>query len=244
VAPSAIKLGIDTLDFTVAQVGAWTKVTDLASIQSPHDLRNVAADKIGRLAAQSFDKIARTALAAGASDLGSAGGQLDSAIVGDAIAIMQERDVQPVPGAGYYFLLHPNALRGLTGENGLTGWRDVIAQADAGQLTRGAVGQYQGGTFLTSTRFAADGSGNYPVYVLGAASMGAGDMSTFSYHRASGAAPGNELAQFESFGFKGIAGAKVISFAGEADGAGTNDPDTVRAIKFTVSSGRLSGLGA
>src|SRR5450759_4235298 len=52
VAPAAVKLGVDTLDFTVAQVGAWTSVTDIAAFQSGHGLSQIATDKIARLAAQ------------------------------------------------------------------------------------------------------------------------------------------------------------------------------------------------
>src|SRR4051812_11965769 len=37
VAPSGLKLGIDTQSFTVQQTGAWTKVTDIAQMQSPHN---------------------------------------------------------------------------------------------------------------------------------------------------------------------------------------------------------------
>jgi hypothetical protein len=238
VAPTPVKLGIDTQDFTVAQVGAWTKVTDLATIRSPHNLATVAADKIARLAAQTFDKIARTALAS-ASSTGDFGGPLSSYAVNDAIALARSYNIEPVKGVGLYFLLHPFALLGLQQEDGLSGWRDL---ASDDSITKGAVAMYQGATFIPSTKFDADASGNYPVYVLGAGSMGAGDMSTFSYHRVSGASVGNELAQFESVGFKGIAGAAVLSFSEQSDGTGTNDTATQRVVKFTVSSGATSGL--
>jgi N4-gp56 family major capsid protein len=240
VAPSPLKLGIDTQDFTVEQFGAWAKVTDLATIQSPHNLASVAQDKIARLAAQTFDAKARTAISTGASDLGSAAGPLSTWAINDAIAVLSGRDVQPVPGAGYYVLCHPYALLGLLSEDGLTGYRDVTAEAGKG-LTAYAVGQYNGATFLVSTKFAAT-AGAYPVYVLGQGSLGAGDTSTLSFHRASGAAPGNELAQYESLGFKAIGGVVVVSNPKGADGAGTNDSDTVRAVKFTVQSGATSGL--
>src|SRR5688572_28094655 len=44
--PTPLKLGISTLDYTVAQQGAYTKVTDIADFQSPHILGKVAQDKI------------------------------------------------------------------------------------------------------------------------------------------------------------------------------------------------------
>ncbi len=240
VAPNPLKLGIDVQDFTVAQFGAWAKVTDLASIQSPHDLTTIAQDKIARLAAQTFDSLARTAISTGASDLGNAGGPLGSDHVADAVAVLRGRDVPPTQN-GYYVLLHPYALLGLLNESGLTGWRDVTAEADAGQITKGAVGQYMGATFLTSTKFTAT-AGAYPVYVLGQGSLGAGDVDTLSFHRAAGAAPGNELAQYESVGMKGIGGVVVVANPKGSDGAGTNDSDTTRVVKFTVTAGSTSGL--
>src|SRR4051812_44449189 len=49
VAPTALKLGIDVQDWTVTQSGARTVITDLAQLQSPHDLATVASEKISRL---------------------------------------------------------------------------------------------------------------------------------------------------------------------------------------------------
>jgi N4-gp56 family major capsid protein len=238
VAPTPIKLGIDTQSFTVQQQGMWTKVTDVASMQSPHDLEAVAQDKVARLAAEYFDLIGQTALAAGAttSALGDVGAAMTSTVLLDALAEAESYNFEPVPGAGFYVICHPYALRGLKGELGLNGYTDVTAQVAAAALTKGAVGQYRGATFLTSTKFTPSGS-NYPVYVMGANSLTAGDLGTLSYHKVSGAAPGNELAQYASVGFKVIGGAKVLAFANRADGAGTNDADTTRVLKFTVASG-------
>ena len=238
VAPSGIKLGIDTQSFTVQQDGAWTKITDIAAMQSPHDLKRIAADKIARLAAEKIDLIGQTALAAGAtaSAIGDAGGNLTSTILLDVLAEAEAYDFEPVPGAGFYVICHPYALRGLKGETALNGYIDVTAQAAAGSLTKGAVGQYRGATFLTSTKYVASGD-NYPVYVMGANSITAGDIGTVEYIAWDAAGPGNELRQLAGVGFKGVLGAKVLSFANRADGAGTNASDVTRVLKFSVTSG-------
>ncbi len=239
VAPSPIKLGIDTQSFTVQQQGAWTKVTDIAQMQSPHDLlATVAPDKIARLAAEYFDLLGQTAIAADAtaSALGDTGAALTSTVLLDVLAEAESYDFEPVPGAGFYVICHPYALRGLKGETNLAGYTDVTAQVAAGDLTSGAIGQYRGATFLTSTKYTATGS-NYPVYVMGANAITAGDLGTLEYVKFSGAAPGNELNQFAGVGFKVVGGAKVLAFANRADGAGTNDADTTRVLKFSVTSG-------
>lgn len=239
VAPSPVKLGIDTQDYTVAQKGAWTKVTDIAQLQSPHPLGVIAKDKIARLAAQTIDGLGLTALLAHASD------NVTSDILGtanllDAAAILAGRNVMPIPGVGFYAVCHPYALRGLTGEPGLDGYVNVTAQAKAGELTAGAVGQYRGITFLTSSRIkttTTDVDGNYPVFFLGRGSVAFGDVSSISYHGSSASAPGNELQQLAWVGFKGILGGAVLSFAETADGAGTNGSTTDRVYRIDVQSG-------
>jgi hypothetical protein len=132
--------------------------------------------------------------------------------------------------------LHPSALRGLTGEDGLNGYVDVIAQAEAGMLTKGAVGQYRGVTFLPSTKFTAT-AGAYPVYMFGANAIAAGDLGSIEFISWGGPQVGNELNQLAGVGFKGILGAKVLDFSESADGSGTNASTTARAITFTVQSG-------
>lgn len=235
VAPSPLKFGIDYMDWTVAQGGAWGKITDIAQFQSPHNLESIAAQKVKRLAAEWIDSVAQTALAtvASSNDTGTA---LTTSDLLDAKAVLQSRDVEPIPGVGFYCLLHPNALRGLEGEDGLNGYVDVTAQANAGALTAGAVAQYRGVTFLTSTKF-TDTAGVYPVYFLGKDSIAAGDVGTLSFHFVKGAAPGNELDQVSSAGFKAIFGAKPMAVANRADGAGTNGSDVTRIIRIGVASG-------
>jgi N4-gp56 family major capsid protein len=237
-APTALKLNIDTQDTTVQQTGAWTKVTDIAMLQSPHNLKTIAADKIARLAAEKIDLIGQTALAAGAttSALGDTGSALGTMSLLDVLAEAESLDYEAIPGVGFYVVCHPYALRGLKGESGLNGYVQVTAES-GGDLTKGAVGQYRGATFLTSTKFTAT-AGNYPVYVFGANSIMAGDIGSMEYVAWDAAGPGNELRQLSGVGFKGILGAKVLSFANRADGAATAESDIGRVLVFTVTSGQ------
>jgi len=236
VAPTAVKLGIDTLDFTVQQVGAWTKITDIAAFQSPHKLGTIAQDKIARLAAQSIDNLALAALLAHATDVVT-GVVLSTTNLLDAKAILKSRNVEPIPGVGYYCITNPLALRGLEGEDGLNGYIDVAAQVKAGDLSAGVVSQYRGITFLTSTRVVADASGLYPAIFVGKDSIAFGDVSTIEYVSWSAAGPGNELAQLSGVGFKGILGGKLLSFKETADGAGTNGAAVPRAYRIEVATG-------
>jgi hypothetical protein len=237
VAPSALKLGIDTQDWTVTQSGARTVVTDIAQLQSPHDLKTVAADKIARLAADKIDGIGRTALAA-LSSTNDFGAALDTSILLDMKAAAQSANFEAIPGAGFYLIGHPNAFRGLEGEDNLNGFVDVMSDlGNSNVLTKGASWQYRGFTALPSSKFVADGSGNYPVYVVPANSIAAGDLGSIEFVHWSAPGVGNELGQLMGIGFKGILGAAVLNFAEVTDGTGTNGSTVPRVLKFTVTSG-------
>lgn len=317
VPPAYTVLGVSTLDYTVGQVGAVTAVTDVAQFQSPHDLDKVAPDKISRLAAQVIDNLALTAIRAHTVDKEYLTTVLSTSALLDIKGELAARNIQPIPGVGYYALIHPYALRGLEGEAALNGYIDVQAQADAGRLSKGVVSQYRGISFVSSSRIvgalsaaartgptgafatdiftlAAHGMSNgqriqfssitggtgfatatdyflvstttntfklaatkggaaidltasditastfkseqYPVYFLGANSIAFGDVSTMDYFHTGGADSGNPLAQYKTWGFKGILGGKVISMAETVTG-GTNDAATDRVMTITVASG-------
>jgi N4-gp56 family major capsid protein len=235
VAPNPLKLGIDTQDYTVQQTGARTVVTDIAQLQSPHNLRTVAIDKIQRLAAEKIDAIGKAALTA-LTTTNDYMTTLDSGMVNDWVAMARAANFEPIPGVGFYAVMHPNALAGLTREDGLNGYLDLTAQTNPGNITSGAVGQYKGLTFLTSTKY-VDTAGNYPVFVFGANSIACGDVGSITYHPWEAAGVGNELQQLMGFGFKGILGAEVLSFSGTADGAGTNASAVPRVLRFGVQTG-------
>lgn len=241
VAPTAVKLAIDTLDFTVQQVGAWTKVTDIAAFQSPHPLNVIARDKIARLAVQTIDNLALAALLAHTTDLVT-GVVLSTKNILDAKAILASNDVETIPGVGYYAITNPLALRGLENEDELNGYIDVTAQVNAGDLTntKGSVFKYRGITFLTSSRVKADASGLYPVMFLGKDSVAFGDVSTISYHSFSNDGPGNELGQLFGVGFKGILGGAVVAMSETTDGDGSTAAAVDRMYTIAVATGIAS----
>lgn len=186
--PSPLVMGIGYEDFTVAQKGAYVQITDIArfQMQSGHDPDTAAADKIARLAAQTVDSIALTAELAHGVDAAT-GAALSTATILNAKAALEERNVGPVNGT-YYAIAHPRALSGLQRETGLNGYVDVSAQAQAGTVTAGAIGQYRGVTFIPSTRLprslgnslTVTGDNSTDLLTAGAAhSFAAGDQVQF-----------------------------------------------------------------
>jgi len=319
VPPAAKLLGISTNSVTATQFGLVTSVTDLASFESPHDLTGIAPEKVARAIADYADSVALTAIAGHAIDREYVNGVLSTTALMDAKAELKARNIEPVPGKGYYALMHPYALSGLEREASLNGYTDVQAQADAGKLSAGVVSQYRGFSFLPSSKiagvlsaaartgptaaFATDiftlaahglangtriqfssitGGGTnvvtatdyyvinatattfqisltrggtvrdlntsdisastfksevYPVYLLGAGSMGAGDLGTFEHIVVSAPDSSNPLGQFITVGSKGIFAAKVLSFAETTDGAGNNGTAVDRIYSFSVMTG-------
>jgi hypothetical protein len=152
------------------------------------------------------------------------------------IAQAQSSDFEPIPGVGYYVILHPNALRGLAGESAPSGFIDVMAQAGAGTLTKGAVAQYRGCTFLVSSKYTATAD-VYPVYLVPKDSIAAGDLGSIEFIHWSAPGVGNELGQLMGVGYKGILGAKVLDFSESTSGAGVNATSVPRVLRFGVASG-------
>jgi len=315
VPPTAVKLAISTNDWTVRQVGAYTKVTDLARFQSPHDLERIAADKISRLAAQTIDNLAMNAIRTNGVNRQS-GSVLTTPNLVDAVAQMESRNIERVNGF-YYGLIHPQALAGLLKETGLDGWTDAAKYANPESITRGEVGSYRGVRFLSSTRIApiagadvalanpsaaADdiidtaaahgfiagdkvrftaltgGAGlstgvdyyviaanlaattfqvsttpggtavnfttditagtvvlfNDVVHFLGAGSIAFGDVRTIEPVIVTGPDSSDPLNQVDSWGFKGILGGRVMSFAEETDGAAVTSAAVNRMYSLGV----------
>lgn len=253
VPPTVSQLGVDYQDVTAVQTGAFTNITDVSAMQSPHDLRTIASQKIARLAAQKIDgtMLAAFLVQSGSNmssvDIDGTSGVLTTDIVLDAVSELQARDVQPVPGAGYYAVCHPYALRGLLNEDGITGWTDAAKFADPKALTAGAVGAYRGVTFLTSSRIVgtAPEDNGYPVYFFGQSSLIAGDVSSFEYFTTSGPSVSNPLNQIVmTAGFKGVLGCAIAAFKETTNGSGTNGSAIPRFVSAAVQSGQSITTGS
>ena len=154
VPPAAKVLGISSNTFAGTQFGIVTNLTDRAAFQSPHDLASIAVDKVARVVADYVDNVALTAIAAAGINREYVNTTLTTTALMDAKAELKSRNIEPVPGKGYFALLHPYALSGLEREASLNGYTDVQAQADAGKLSAGVVSTYRGFSFLPSSKIA------------------------------------------------------------------------------------------
>jgi len=157
--PAAQQLGMGTQTITATQFGVVTSVTDRAAMQSPFDLKTTTPAQVAHVVADYMDNVALAAIAAHTIDREYATGTLSTTALMDAKGELQNKNVQPIPGVGFYVICNPYALSGLEREASLNGYTDVQAQADAGKLSTGVVSQYRGFTFLPTSKIAGALSG-------------------------------------------------------------------------------------
>jgi len=166
---------IDYDEFTVAQRGGVVRSSDLALVQSPHDLVKQMVDKASRHALVSIDEIAKgvwntpvpgqiTLRPTGATSQGTttAAMVITGALVRAAYAYLAGRDVPRVGsspsdeqgqvGGSYVGIAHPHVIADLKADGATGGWTDVAKYASPKNLLSGEVGMYGGVRFIESTR--------------------------------------------------------------------------------------------
>lgn len=248
--PAAKLLGIDSVSFSAAQKGNYVKVTDLAQMQSPHNLATVAAGKIQRQMVETADELARLVWATHTTDIFSgssnaatadlaAGDYLSAANVMDAVAVLRSKDVAPLGGGDYLAIAHPFALRGLA-----TDKRFVAAAqyGDPSRLFKGSIGGFEGCQFVPSGRATTKAGTGITVFattVIGGQSIAFGDIGTLQVIVEHGGVS-DPLHQLDTVGWKAFLGGCLVKVSETTDGAGTNGSAVDRVV--TIES--ASGIGA
>ncbi|MGH7490347.1 MAG: N4-gp56 family major capsid protein, partial [bacterium] len=124
---------------------------------------------------------------------------------------------------GYHAIISPNVVFDFEEDSDVGGWLSVGTYNDnaANQILNGELGKYAGTRFFESPRarsFAAGGAGGadiYSTFIAGPGSYAFGDWGMVTSHVSPMvAAPGNELAQVASVGWKGFLGAMLVDEAG------------------------------
>jgi N4-gp56 family major capsid protein len=168
-------IAIEYDDFVAAQKGGAVRSSDLALIQSPHDMVTQLVEKTRRHALVTIDEIAKTAWntpiggevvlrPTGATSQATVGPTmfLNGALVRAAFANLAGRDVPRVGsgpnaeqgqlGGSYIAIAHPHVIHDLQGDLTLGSWIDASKYAVPTQLLTGEVGSYMGVRFISSTR--------------------------------------------------------------------------------------------
>jgi N4-gp56 family major capsid protein len=229
VAPTAQALTIGVDEGTAAQRGGVIDVTDLASMQSPHDLITEAAKKAAYQASLSMDEQARLVITAGTSNIVYSNGSARSAVsavlsgtaVKKAFSLLQDNDVPKFPDGFYRGIIHPRAAFDLQNEaTGSGTWVETLKYTNAIPLLANEIGMYGGVRLMVSTRattFTTAGAAGRDVLqsvIFGPEAWAFGDPQSLSSHYTPPGGRGDELAQRASLGWKMFFGGAIADAGG------------------------------
>jgi len=240
VPPTSQTMSISSDAFSALQYGQTLSITDLAQLDSPHDLISVASDRLARQAAETMDLVVRDVLAAGTSVayapiIGAAGAlttvtarnqitaaaRLDGALVKKTVAALKAANVPAFADGTYRCIIHPFQEYDLISDTSVNGWLEANKYVDNTPLITGEIGKFAGVRFVVSSNakvFAAAGAASanvYSAHFFGPDSYTVGDSQTLqAYFTAPGGNHSDPLAQMAIAGWKMRFGAKLLDLAG------------------------------
>lgn len=236
--PTAQSLTIASEAFSATQIGGVFEITDLATIDSPHDLISINAERAGRQAAATIDILVREILSAGASvqyvTATSRATLATSHVVTGAqikrmVALLSRVNV-PTFGDGFYrAIIHSDVVYDLFTDTANGGWMDASKYVDNLPLLKGELGRYHRVRFLetggtgTGTNagakvFVDAGVTNadvYSTFIMGPDSYALSDSQPLNaYFVAPGGNHSDPIAQLAKIGWKTRFGCMLVDEAG------------------------------
>jgi N4-gp56 family major capsid protein len=155
--PTAQALTIASEGASATQIGGVFEITDLATLDSPHDLIAINAERAGRQAAASVDVLVREILAAGASvqyvtqaarSALATSNVVTGAQIKKMVALLSKTNV-PTFGDGFYrAIIHSDVVYDLFTDTANGGWMDASKYVDNMPLLKGELGRYHRVRFL------------------------------------------------------------------------------------------------
>jgi N4-gp56 family major capsid protein len=240
VAPTDDALTISSEFFTAAQYGATVAVSDLANLDSPHDLISIAAERVAYKAVRSMDVMVRDEIfgsalttavfgATGATTLTAntansavaTAGLLSGAFVKQMVARLKGSNVPQFADGTYRCIIHPAQEYDLVSDTSVNGWIESRKYVDNTNLLTGEIGMFAGVRFIVSSdakvySTAGASAGNvYNALFLGPDAYTIGDSQTLqSYFVAPGGDHSDPLAQRAIVGYKMRFGTLLLDEAG------------------------------
>ena len=185
-APTDGALTISSEYFTAAQYGATVAVSDLAQIDSPHDLISIAAERIAYNATRSMDVLVRdnihstavtsavfgatsaTALTQNAANSAvAAAGVLTGAFVKNMVARLKGANVPTFADGTYRCIIHPSQEYDLVSDTSVNGWIEANKYVNNVPLLTNEIGMFAGVRFIVSSDakvYATAGASSGNVY--------------------------------------------------------------------------------
>lgn len=175
-----VQLSVTTEYFSVKQYGAYTSLSDIAQLDSPHDLVSIAAERVSFAAAKSMDEIVRDVMNAGSarvyyasktddgtavttrqaladatlSNIGEGAARqnykLNGLEVKKAVARLKAANVPPFPDGFYRCIIHPNQQFDLLTDTSGHGFLEATKYTQPLDMLSGEIGAYSGVRFLVA----------------------------------------------------------------------------------------------
>lgn len=240
-APAEYDLTITTESFIPKQYGKVLKISDLAQLDSPHDLIAIASERLARAATESMDTIIRDVLKQG-TNVRYAAGRASRALVqsGDkltgleikqTVAKMKAANIPTFADGFYRAIIHPAVEFDLLTDTSANGFLEASKYTKNLELLNGEIGAYSGVRFMVSPSAATftGGVGGaltiHSTFMFGPDAYIVGDSQTLqSYFVAPGGDHADPISQTATLGFKMRFGAilRGEGTTGEFDGSNTS----------------------
>lgn len=182
VPPTAKALTMGTVNISTSQYLDAVDISDVAKVKSPHDLSQIAGERVNRQIRESLDQISRDVIAAGGTvkfanavaaraSLVQTTDNIDAADLRKLRANMFKGKIKPMADGFYRLLVSPEVEFDLRSDTSTGGFIDAKKYDDSSALEKGEVGRMEG--------FKVIGVVNAPTFASSAtvhASIGIGDM--------------------------------------------------------------------
>ena len=240
-APAEYDLTVTTESFVPKQYGKVLKISDLAQLDSPHDLISIASERLARVATESMDTIIRDVIAQGTNVRYVAGRASRSLVqstdkltgleVKQTVAKLKAANIPTFADGFYRAIIHPSVEFDIMTDTSANGFLEASKYTKSLDLLNGEIGAYAGVRFLvspTAKTFTGGVGGALTIhssYFFGPDSYIVGDSQTLqSYFVAPGGDHSDPISQIAVLGFKMRFGAilRGEGTTGEFDGSNTS----------------------
>jgi N4-gp56 family major capsid protein len=240
-APAEYDLTITTESFVPKQYGKVLKISDLAQLDSPHDLIAIASERLARAATESMDNIIRDVINQG-TNVRYASGRASRALVQSTdkltgleikqtVAKMKAANIPTFADGFYRAIIHPSVEFDVLTDTSANGFLEATKYTKSLDLLNGEIGAYAGVRFMVSpsAKTYTGGVGGaltiHSSFFFGPDAYIVGESQTLqSYFVAPGGDHADPIAQVATLGFKMRFGAilRGEGATGEFDGSDTS----------------------
>jgi N4-gp56 family major capsid protein len=230
--PTDNALAISTESFSATQIGATFAISDLAALQSPHNLASIASERLADNAAKTADTLVREIIVAGASVFyaGSATSRatvavshlLTGALVKRMVEELQTANIPTFDNGNYRAIIHTRQAGDLQRDTSTAGYVDIFkANPMAENLTSLRTASYAGVDFIVTQAakvFATAGASSANVFAglfFGPEAFAMNDLQSLNaYFVPAGGDHNDPIAQKIIVGWKQAFGAKLLTGPG------------------------------